>query len=119
MNPRNPYFYVATFAPGPLPAGGDLNTLVTSMNDACYGPMFQPDRCAVLSQMVGRVRQQDACAKSPVTAGSSLAVSGAAMAAPKPVATETLTNPSASTVAAALRTVGSQPKSGGGLALCG
>jgi hypothetical protein len=83
MNPRSRLFNVSTFvsdeAAGLYPVSRrDLATVVAAMEGACYGPTFQPGRCAALSQMVGRIRMQNKCLESqggngPTTAGSVLA----------------------------------------------
>ena len=63
---KSPFFTVGTFvsdeAAGLLPVTQrDLTTVVNSMQNACYGSDFQPTRCALLSQMVGRIRMQNQC----------------------------------------------------------
>ncbi len=67
ITPRNPLFYVSTFvnneAAGLLPYSQvGLNSLVATMQSACYGKDFDGARCSLVSQMVGKVRTQDACA---------------------------------------------------------
>lgn len=75
MDPRNRLFYASTFvdnnAAGLLPpTAARMETLVDAMSQACYGNPFQPDRCAILSQMVARVRTQDARQSVSVFSGS-------------------------------------------------
>jgi hypothetical protein len=84
MDPRSPFFYTSTFitneAAGIVPVSSqDLSTVVASMQDACYGTTFDPARCASLSQMVGRMRTQNAClTNQPQGMATSLAASPAA-----------------------------------------
>lgn len=111
MDPRNPLFYASTFvdnnAAGLLPpTQSQMNTLVSAMTQACYGDVFQPDRCAVLSQMVGRVRTQDARQAAIVTGGRTAASATLASTAPPPTAVN---------VAAALAVLGTTSAS---LAVC-
>ena len=115
MDPRNPLFYASTFvdnnAAGLLPpTQSQMNTLVSAMTQACYGDVFQPDRCAVLSQMVGRVRTQDARQAAIVTGGRTAlgGVTALASTAATPPAT-------AVNVAAALAVLGTTTTS---LAVC-
>jgi hypothetical protein len=74
LGPRSKMFYTSTFidnnAGGLLPpTAASMGTLMNSMTEACYGEVFQPDRCSILSQMVARVRTQDANAVSIATGG--------------------------------------------------
>lgn len=115
MDPRNPLFYASTFvdnnAAGLLPpTQSQMDTLVSAMTQACYGDVFQPDRCAVLSQMVGRVRTQDARQAALVTNGR--AVVGAPVAALASIGTAP---PTAVNIATALAVLGTTTTS---LAVC-
>lgn len=111
-NPTNPLFYAGTFvsnnAAGLVPPSrASMATLVDSMQAACFGPTFQADRCAILSQQVGRLRTQDACARSRVTQGDIITqplVSGLA-ATGESAATAAV--PSTSEIVSALASIGS------------
>jgi len=114
MDPRNPLFYASTFvdnnAAGLLPpTQSQMDTLVSAMTQACYGDVFQPDRCAVLSQMVGRVRTQDARQAAIVTGGR------AAYGASSATLASVTTVPQTVNVAAALAVLGTTTTS---LAVC-
>lgn len=123
MNAQNPLFYTGTFvstnAAGLMPpTRQNMATLVGAMQSACYGSTFQPDRCAMLSQMVGRLRTEDACAQAQFRAAGAQAVMdvrgldqpavATLAAATPPVVLES--NPP--TVAAALAALGSQSGTG-------
>ena len=128
MDPRSPLFYVSTFvtnnAAGLLePSQMTQATLVSEMAEACYGS-FQPDRCSVLSGMVGRLRTQDSC----LAKGHAYNVQPLYVPATTPIATQaslaaTVTAPGApvvstATIASALATVGTLPPPSTMLARC-
>jgi len=138
ISPRNPLFYVSTFvnneAAGLLPYSQvGLDSLVASMQSACYGQNFDAARCSLLSQMVGRVRQQDACARDllRIEHHSSLPPVGPLMSQPGTPANSHIirpsvltatgfapgSGPSGSSVTAALAALGSSPDSTS-LAIC-
>lgn len=129
MDPQNPLFYVGTFitnnAAGLLePSQMTMDTLVGTMADACSIDHFQPDRCAVLSQMVGRIRTQDAYTgygaplpPKPVLYTASPLASNTSLAAATvtPLATPAVTP---ATITSALATIGTLPGPSTMLARC-
>ena len=105
MDVRNRLFYASTFvdnnAAGLLPASAaGMGTLVDAMTEACYGDVYQPDRCAILSQMVGRIRTQDA--RQAVSAYSS----GRSAASPSLAITTSSLSVSPATLASAIVSLG-------------
>ena len=116
-------FYASTFIDnnaGGLqpPSAANMDTLVNAMTEACYGSVFQPDRCAVLSQMVGRIRTQDEKVKAVGMAGRSArsAVTGASLAVTTDASAALSVTPTQ--LASALAVLGSSPSSTSTLALC-
>jgi hypothetical protein len=120
LGPRNRLFYASTFIDnnaGGLqpPSAANMDTLVNAMSEACYGSVFQPDRCAVLSQMVGRIRTQDDKLKAVGTSGRVAAV-GTTLAVTTDVGAGLSVTPSQ--LASALSVLGSSSAGTSTLALC-
>ena len=93
--------------PGYVPAR-DLESAVTTMNDACFGPgAFDAALCALTSGDVGRLRMQNVCATGHVHPAAALPSPAAVLAA--------VTAPAAARVSAntsmlqALAVIGSTP----------
>lgn len=109
MSVRNPLFYTGTFvsetAAGTTPA--NMATLVDAMQNSCYRS-FEPDRCSILSQMVGRTRAQEACRHqrpaSSYTSSAELAAANLAASATR--------QPSISELTAALAALGGSSQTG-------
>jgi len=110
MNVGNPFFNVSTFvsdeAAGLLPVTWQsLHTVVDAMQTACYGPNFNPGRCAALSRQVGRIRMQNQCLR--------------AQGARAPAVPAVVANPSSpAAVMAALAAVGARPPTSLAAAMC-
>jgi hypothetical protein len=80
MDPTRPLFYTSTFvtnqAAGLMP-NYDLSTVAGARAAACFGSGADGARCAALSQMVGRITQQNTCSVFGPTMVPSVSAAGA------------------------------------------
>jgi|LakMenEpi03Aug12_release.lakeMendotaPanAssembly.Ray.scaffolds.fasta_scaffold1727394_1 hypothetical protein len=119
MQVNNPFFTIGTVMTAaspalPLPPAAQISTAVAAMNAACFGPGADMQRCALLSQSVGRLRGMAQC-QGGSGGGGADAASAAALAA---VSGRTSTKISGPTVMAALAALGSTPSTAGLARIC-
>jgi hypothetical protein len=117
MQVNNPFFTVGTVMSAaspalPLPPAAQMSTAVAAMNAACFGPSANMQRCALLSQSVGRLRGLAQCQTG--AGGGSTAAAASALAAVGPASSKL----SGHTVVAALAALGSSPAPAGLARLC-